>query len=573
MRAQVTDWTEPDYGGVYAERVQRLRGMRGDPEAIGAHREFYRTHPVEFIEDFAVTYDPRRIPRGLKPTIPFILMPKQRALIEWLHAHYLRREPGVIEKSRDTGISWCMAAFGVWLWLFEPEAAVGFGSYSQDKVDELGVPDSILEKCRIIIRNLPAELRPIGFQDTDLMHGRLINAETGATITGDVGDKIGRGGRAALYFVDEAAHLAHQELADASLAATADCIIYASTPLGTGAFYRKVKSGEYDVFRYHWSDDPRKTKEWAAKKRRQVGPVIWAQEFDIDHTASIENVVVEAAWVQSSRLLAEMLREKHPPEQWAPIAGLDVATGHGKANTVLLVRRGPWVLMPETWKHSNPTQTARQAIRLCQEWGVARLNFDSVGVGEGVTATLLDEGALFIDQPNPVVPEGRPITIEQQINAAARVQRGAREELVTPEPLRVPFAVQGVNAGVPASAFTVWGDGKTSKEKFANVKAEIWWMMRDRFQATHEHYLALTGQDGGRLHEIENLILLPDHEPLAGELPAPTYYLKAGSKIAIEDKDKLKRRGVASPDHAEALSMTFAPEEPSAEVGKVSGYF
>ena len=52
--------------------------------------------------------------------------------------------------------------------------------------------------------------------------------------------------------------------------------------------------------------------------------------------------------------------------------------------------------------------------------------------------------------------------------------------------------------------------------------------------------------------------VLPDNEVLAKELVAPRYSFTSSGKLKVESKDEMKRRGVASPDVADALCLTFA---------------
>jgi len=51
--------------------------------------------------------------------------------------------------------------------------------------------------------------------------------------------------------------------------------------------------------------------------------------------------------------------------------------------------------------------------------------------------------------------------------------------------------------------------------------------------------------------------ILPDNEMLAKELVAPRYTFTSSGKMKIESKDEMKRRGVASPDVADAFCLTF----------------
>jgi hypothetical protein len=61
----------------------------------------------------------------------------------------------------------------------------------------------------------------------------------------------------------------------------------------------------------------------------------------------------------------------------------------------------------------------------------------------------------------------------------------------------------------------------------------------------------------------------PDEESLANQLAAPGYHINTGGKLVIESKAEMAKRGVASPDDADALALTFAcsvaPEPVAAE--------
>jgi hypothetical protein len=479
------------------------------------------------------------------------------------------RTSGVVEKSRDAGVSWCCVAFATWVWLFMPSAAIGFGSYRQDLVDLLGVPDALLEKARIFLRNLPEEFRPPGLRVADhLGLMRLKNPVNGATIRGDVGDNIGRGKKATIYFVDEAAHLDHQEAVDASLAATSDTIIYASTPFGQGAFFRKCRGGQYPVFRFHWRNDPRRGEEWAAEKRAKTDPVIWAQEYDIDHSASIDNVILDPKWIESSRQLRKALTGKITT---ACVAGLDV--GGGRALSVFAARQGPLVHDLETWREGDTTTTALRAVQLVKKYGARVLNFDTVGLGEGVASTLRHHTSIEIPAPIPRAAPSRDRAVENAVNMAAWSPEDKKIAAMKGGPTVIRVIVQGVNVGVPASTHMIWETGQTSRERFTNLKAELWWIMRERLQRTHEHWLHMTEQDGGKHHPLEDLLLLPDDDDLAVELSGPTWSLKAGGKLSVESKESLAARGVKSPDRAEALSLTFVPEAPIMRVETIAGAY
>jgi hypothetical protein len=76
--------------------------------------------------------------------------------------------------------------------------------------------------------------------------------------------------------------------------------------------------------------------------------------------------------------------------------------------------------------------------------------------------------------------------------------------------------------------------------KYANRRAEIWGLMRSA---------------------LRYLCLPTNNAALREQLTAPEYsFSRAGDAILLEPKDAMRRRGVPSPDLADALAVTFAAE-------------
>jgi hypothetical protein len=98
-----------------------------------------------------------------------------------------------------------------------------------------------------------------------------------------------------------------------------------------------------------------------------------------------------------------------------------------------------------------------------------------------------------------------------------------------------------------------WPDGKTSVEKFLNLRAEIWWCLRVRFEKAYEF------REKGIPHPVEQMISIPDCPRLIAELSQCLKEYTNTGKLKVESKDDMRARGVASPDHADALGLCFAP--------------
>jgi phage terminase large subunit len=297
------NFREPDYVRVYELRAERLNSIRSQPEILSGLKEYYRDHPVDFINDWLMTFDPRNAEIKKPTVIPMVLFAKQAEFVEWVVARWRNREDGLAEKSRDMGVSWLCVHIAVWMWLFHPGTVIGFGSRKEEYVDKMGDPKSLFWKIRKAIDLLPEEFQPIGYQENrHALSMRIMNPENGSTIVGEAGDNIGRGNRTSIYFKDESAFYDRADAIEAALSQTSNCKIDVSTVNGNGnPFYRKRHSGKVPVFTFHWKDDPRKDAAWYAKQQSTLDPVIVAQEIDIDYNASVADSFISGALVSAAQ--------------------------------------------------------------------------------------------------------------------------------------------------------------------------------------------------------------------------------------------------------------------------------
>ena len=80
------------------------------------------------------------------------------------------------------------------------------------------------------------------------------------------------------------------------------------------------------------------------------------------------------------------------------------------------------------------------------------------------------------------------------------------------------------------------GGGAQDKAMYGNHRTEMWGRMRDWLPSGS----------------------LPDLSVLADDLCAPMYDFTLKGQLKLEPKEKMKKRGHASPDYADALAMTFS---------------
>lgn len=383
----LVDWKNPDYAPVYAKRAARLSAIRSTPGMLEGLKGHYRDNPADFINDWGMTFDPRLAEVGLPTTVPFLLFPKQREFIEFVREHWKAREDWLAEKSRDMGVSWLCVAFAVWMFLFHPGTVVGFGSRKEEYVDRIGDPKSLFWKVRQFIQLLPREFRPKGWDaKTCAPFMRVQNPENGASIVGEAGDNIGRGNRTSIYFKDESAFYEHPDLIDAALSQTSNCKGDVSTPNGAGnPFYRKRKGGKIKVFTFHWKDDPRKGPDWYEKQKRDLDPVIVAQEVDIDYEASVTDSFIPGQLVDAAQSIGPADIEALGAEKW----GLDVAR-FGDDKSVLTKRKGRLVKPQQTWQGIDTMSLAAEVWAQAKIEKPSQIAVDVIGIGAGVVDRLKD---------------------------------------------------------------------------------------------------------------------------------------------------------------------------------------
>lgn len=277
------DHRAPDYLSVLKWRAEFLHRIRVTDSAQKL-KSFYRTNPAQFIADWGIIFEPRNPEIGLPSKIPFVFFPRQVDWLDWTLERWKTRERGMTVKSRGSGVSWLAVSLACTLCLFNEGVSIGFGSRKAELVDTLGDPKALFHKARMFLANLPPEFRGGWDQDRDARQMRILFPETGSAMTGEAGDQIGRGDRTSIYFVDEAAFLEHPELAEGSLSDTTNCRIDISTAPqeATSPFWDKVDAlPERQRFTFSWRDDPRRTKEWEEKMRRELAPAVFAREFDM----------------------------------------------------------------------------------------------------------------------------------------------------------------------------------------------------------------------------------------------------------------------------------------------------
>lgn len=204
--------------------------------------------------------------------------------------------------------------------------------------------------------------------------------------------------------------------------------------------------------------------------------------FNQEYPASPELAFIRAGGESYiSQVIVAAARKFKAEARGAKLLGIDPAE-FGDDRSTMVLRQGMRVI--KTWKRSklDLMELVGHASNMIHEEKPDAVFVDAVGVGAGVYSRLAE---LF---PN------------RQI---VRVHSGA-------------------------AAF--------EKERYANVRAEMWGKMREWFSLEPQ---------------------IPDSDELAADLCAPGYSYDSARRVLLESKEKMKANGVRSPDFADALALTF----------------
>ena len=85
------------------------------------------------------------------------------------------------------------------------------------------------------------------------------------------------------------------------------------------------------------------------------------------------------------------------------------------------------------------------------------------------------------------------------------------------------------------------------KESYANLRAELWALMKNWLSAKE--------------------CRLPNDDELKAALVSPKYSFQSNGKMLLESKESMRKRGLPSPDKADALALTFASNAITARHG------
>jgi hypothetical protein len=182
---------------------------------------------------------------------------------------------------------------------------------------------------------------------------------------------------------------------------------------------------------------------------------------------------------------------------------LGVDVGAGGDKSVIMRRHGNVVRLVDRNDNPSTMVTAGNVVNALRKTGAEIAKIDTIGIGKGVVDRLTE------------------------LQKANQLQK----------------KIEGINVGSSPRV--------ENKDDYINARAEGYWELRERFE--------------------KGLIDLPSEgkaaEELAEQLSNIKYTRTSAGKIQIESKEQMKKRGVSSPDDADAVMLAFIKPKPKKKGG------
>lgn len=284
------------------------------------------------------------------------------------------------------------------------------------------------------------------------------------------------------------------------------------------------------VKKINFTENPRFPKELAddAELLQLTDPELYRHVYLGEPVADNALSIIKPAWVEAS--VDAHLHISDFPMGGGKIGGFDVSGGvegdvaAPKTNdpNALVWLYGCVVSGIDEWQDENPNAAAAHAYEVAAREGLDQLNVDDIGVGASVPGEL----------------------------------RRLQKEALVRSRLLPKIAFTGWTASeTPYKPESLYQPGKTHGDMFANLKAQGWGTLGDRFRNTWQ-------ARNGLPYDRDKLISIPRGLPLrqklAAELSQPRRESVNG-RMKVESKKSLKSRGIPSHNLADGLVMASSP--------------
>jgi phage terminase large subunit len=305
-----------------------------------------------------------------------------------------------------------------------------------------------------------------------------------------------------LFIVEEASGVHDKifEVAEGALSSPKSRLIMAGNPtLSTGYFANSHKRdrASYTCLHFKSGDSPLVDKKYREELCRKFGEGsnVVRVRADGEFPLQDDDVLISLELTERSLHQAPYVGDESLPV----ILGVDPAR-FGSDRTAFVLRQGRNVLNIAITEKQSTMETAGRIMQYIREWKAKFVNIDVIGLGAGV-----------VDRVKEIVVERELDVYIQAVGEADKSEDRSYFDGEEGQPLR--------------------------------TRDKLWLNTANWFR-----------------DEAPSLMLAPNDyaQDLVGELSSTKYKIDSSGRIVMESKDDMKKRGLRSPDIADALNLTHA---------------
>lgn len=258
-----------------------------------------------------------------------------------------------------------------------------------------------------------------------------------------------------------------------------------------------------------WNEEQEQLRQWDYDNRpRSEYDWIWEGKF----SDAVEDAIIKPEWFDAAIDAHKKLGFK---SDGLKVMGFDPADS-GEDSKAVILREGVVISHIEQWTSGDVDDATNKAYSIAYDRRATDFVYDAIGIG-----------------------------------AAVKVGLKAKD------PKDKIVALGFVGSEAPREPFEKYKNDRYNKDVFLNLRSQFYWYLRDRFEST---YKAVVKKE---YINPDDLISISSDCSHVAQLRAELCRIKrkrtsVNTKLTLESKDDMRKKGIPSPNLADALMMSFA---------------
>jgi phage terminase large subunit len=252
----------------------------------------------------------------------------------------------------------------------------------------------------------------------------------------------------------------------------------------------------------------------AAEKMKAENYDLWCHVWDGQPRRDLDDVIIQPKWIDAAI-------DAHKTLGWQGVGvkslGFDPADAGSDAKAIA-IRHGSLITEAKSWTTGDITSAIPRAFDAAEQVRATHIVFDADGLGAAVK-----------------------VGLDQRVGSD----------------MDITAYHGGASVDYPAELYE---GNRSNKDTFKNKRAQYYWFLADRFRKTYDAVVNGVYCDPEQLISISSDI--GEVRQIKAELSRVLRKRTNNSQIQLESKPDMAKRGVKSPNLADAIVMCFANPPP-----------